>query len=147
FLAHRLLSAASSTSSGPACPTMLTVMGAIWNICNCYHDAVRRKRRGSGSPASCQRSLRRRPPGGSGSRHMRKLAHTPPPGGPVHSGPIGRLWRLAHVLEVAMAVRRERRMLLGMDNRALKDMGFNRGEAYAEAQRPFWDIPADRLGL
>jgi uncharacterized protein YjiS (DUF1127 family) len=36
-------------------------------------------------------------------------------------------------------------MLLGMDDRALKDMGFNRGDAYAEAYRPFWDIPADRL--
>jgi uncharacterized protein YjiS (DUF1127 family) len=41
-------------------------------------------------------------------------------------------------------VRRERRVLLGMDHRMLKDLGLN-GVAYAEATRPFWDVPADRL--
>ena len=56
-----------------------------------------------------------------------------------------RLWRLGLALGVALKVRRERRMLLRLNDRALKDMGFNRGEAYAEAQRSFWDVPIDRL--
>ncbi|HEY6256876.1 MAG TPA: hypothetical protein VIY51_13895 [Xanthobacteraceae bacterium] len=47
-------------------------------------------------------------------------------------------------LELALQVRRERRILLGMDHRMLKDMGLN-GIAHREASRPFWDVPADRL--
>jgi uncharacterized protein YjiS (DUF1127 family) len=50
-------------------------------------------------------------------------------------------------LELALEIRSERRMLLSMDDRALKDIGFNRGDAYAEAHRSFWDIPVDRLRL
>jgi uncharacterized protein YjiS (DUF1127 family) len=57
----------------------------------------------------------------------------------------GHIWRLILSLELALQVRRERRMLSGMDDRALKDVGFNRGDAHAEAQRPFWDLPVDRL--
>ena len=54
-----------------------------------------------------------------------------------------------HILafELALQVRRERRMLLSMDDRALKDVGFNRGDAYAEAHRSFWDVPVDRLRI
>ena len=51
--------------------------------------------------------------------------------------------RLMHKLELALQVRRERRMLLGMDDRMLKDLGLN-GIAQAEASRPFWDVPPDR---
>jgi uncharacterized protein YjiS (DUF1127 family) len=57
----------------------------------------------------------------------------------------GRICHLIVVLELALDVRRERRMLLRMDDRALKDFGCNRGEAHAEAQRPLWDIPRARL--
>ncbi len=59
----------------------------------------------------------------------------------------GRVWHLIFVVELALEVRRERLMLLSMDDRALKDIGFNRGKAYAEARRWFWDIPGDRLAL
>ncbi len=55
--------------------------------------------------------------------------------------------RIAHLIgtiELALQVRRERRILLGMDARMLKDLGLN-GNAHAEANRPFWDVPADRL--
>jgi uncharacterized protein YjiS (DUF1127 family) len=64
---------------------------------------------------------------------------------PAHMG--GRIRHLILVLELAPQIWRERRMLLGMDDRALNDVGFSRGDAYAEARRPFWDIPRDRLHL
>jgi uncharacterized protein YjiS (DUF1127 family) len=57
----------------------------------------------------------------------------------------GRVWRLILALELAMQVRRERRMLLALDDRALKDVGFQNGDAQVEAQRSFWDLPVDRL--
>jgi uncharacterized protein YjiS (DUF1127 family) len=60
----------------------------------------------------------------------------------AHTG--ARLARLIGTIELALQVRRERRTLLGMDDRMLKDLGLN-GTAYAEATRPFWDVPADRL--
>jgi uncharacterized protein YjiS (DUF1127 family) len=55
-----------------------------------------------------------------------------------------RLARLIAAIELAIEVRRERRFLLGLDDRARKDLGLN-GDAYAEAARPFWDLPLDRL--
>jgi uncharacterized protein YjiS (DUF1127 family) len=47
-------------------------------------------------------------------------------------------------LEHALAVRRERRMLLELNDQTLKDLGVGRGDAYAEASRPLWDLPCDR---
>ena len=58
-----------------------------------------------------------------------------------------RIRHLIVVLELASQIWRERRMLLGMDDRALGDIGFSRGDAYAEAYRSLWDIPRDRLHL
>jgi uncharacterized protein YjiS (DUF1127 family) len=56
----------------------------------------------------------------------------------------GWLARLLSTIELALDVRRERRMLRGLDERALKDLGL-KGEADAEASRPFWDVPVERL--
>ena len=64
------------------------------------------------------------------------------PGGLAYTG--RRLARLFGAIELALQVRRERRILLAMDDRMLKDLGLN-GIAYAEASRPFWDVPVDRL--
>jgi uncharacterized protein YjiS (DUF1127 family) len=63
-------------------------------------------------------------------------------GGLAHAG--ARIARLIGAIELAFRVRRERRILLAMDDRMLKDLGLN-GIAYAEASRPFWDVPVDRL--
>jgi uncharacterized protein YjiS (DUF1127 family) len=57
----------------------------------------------------------------------------------------GHVRRIILAFGLARQVRRERRMLLSMDDRALQDVGFNRGDAYAEAHRSFWDVPVDRL--
>lgn len=65
-----------------------------------------------------------------------------PGGGRPRAGT--RIGRLIGAIELAIQVRRERRVLLGMDDRMLKDLGLN-GIAYAEANRPFWDVPVDRL--
>jgi uncharacterized protein YjiS (DUF1127 family) len=60
-----------------------------------------------------------------------------------------RIGRLIDAVELAVEMRRERRMLLGLDDRALKDLGLAKGDAYAEATRACWDIPrncsADRI--
>jgi len=53
--------------------------------------------------------------------------------------------RFARAIATAIEVRRERRRLLSLDRHALKDMGFNKGQADCEASRSFWDIPTDRL--
>lgn len=50
-------------------------------------------------------------------------------------------------LELAVQVRRERRMLQSLDARTLKDLGFDRSEVHAEAGRAFWDLPTDRMRL
>jgi uncharacterized protein YjiS (DUF1127 family) len=54
-----------------------------------------------------------------------------------------RIGRLVDAIELAIEVRRERRMLLGLDDHTLKDLGLARGDAYAEATRACWDVPAD----
>ncbi|MBX9591522.1 MAG: hypothetical protein K2X43_19710 [Hyphomonadaceae bacterium] len=55
------------------------------------------------------------------------------------------LFRWARTTAIALQVRAERRRLLALDQAALKDMGFNKGQAQCEASRPFWDVPANRL--
>jgi uncharacterized protein YjiS (DUF1127 family) len=53
-----------------------------------------------------------------------------------------RIGCLVDAIERAIDVRRERRMLLGLDDSALKDLGWARGDAYAEAVRACWDVSA-----
>jgi uncharacterized protein YjiS (DUF1127 family) len=57
----------------------------------------------------------------------------------------GRVVRLVRTLELALQVRHERRLLLAMDDRTLKDLGLH-GIAYGEATRPFWDVGIDVSG-
>ena len=67
---------------------------------------------------------------------------------PQRSGvtrPASPFWRLTAIVGLALSVRKERRMLLGFDDQALKDLGFDRGEALAEAHRALWDLPSNRL--
>lgn len=45
----------------------------------------------------------------------------------------------------AMTVARERRMLLQLDDRMLKDIGIGRSEAFHEAAKPFADLPFHRI--
>jgi uncharacterized protein YjiS (DUF1127 family) len=49
--------------------------------------------------------------------------------------------RLIGRVSFALQVRRERRMLLGLNDCMLKDLGLDRGSAYAEGSRSFWDVP------
>jgi uncharacterized protein YjiS (DUF1127 family) len=55
-----------------------------------------------------------------------------------------RVRQLRNVALLALQVRNERRTLRGLDDRALNDLGFSRGEADGESHRAFWDLPANR---
>jgi uncharacterized protein YjiS (DUF1127 family) len=71
-----------------------------------------------------------------------ETATSRPGGGIARTGT--RIAQLIGTIELAFQVWRERRILLTMDDRTLKDLGLN-GIAHAEASRPFWDVPVDRL--
>jgi hypothetical protein len=66
---------------------------------------------------------------------------------PSGAGIAGCILGFICVLELVLEVRRERQMLLNLDERALKDIGLSRSEAWAEACRSLWEIPRDRLQL
>src|SRR5262245_24222680 len=55
-----------------------------------------------------------------------------------------RMSQLIDRIELALEARQERRMLLGLNDGTLKDLGLSRGDAYAEGSRPFWNVPADQ---
>jgi uncharacterized protein YjiS (DUF1127 family) len=44
------------------------------------------------------------------------------------------------VFRFALALNRQRRSLLALDDAALKDIGISRSEALTEANRPVWDV-------
>lgn len=49
--------------------------------------------------------------------------------------------RLFAFIVEANQVARERRALLRLGDDALKDFGASRGDALAEGERPWWDLP------
>ena len=66
----------------------------------------------------------------------------------VALSPIGaarnRLLQLLARATWALKVHSERRDLRELDDHALKDMGFTRGDADLEGARGFWDLPDRR---
>lgn len=54
-----------------------------------------------------------------------------------------RLTAVAAWIKQAWSVQRQRKALTKMDDRMLADIGLTRAQAYQEASRPFWDLPAD----
>ena len=53
------------------------------------------------------------------------------------------LSRFANYFLACLRVARQRRQLLKLDDRALKDIGISSADADAEATRGFWNIPED----
>ena len=51
---------------------------------------------------------------------------------------------LAGTLFKWLRVSEERRLLNDLDDRMLRDIGVERGDAEQEARRPFWDLPHRR---
>ena len=66
----------------------------------------------------------------------------------VARSPIGtarnRLRQLLARATLALKVHSERRDLRELDDHALKDMGFTRGDAALESARALWDLPDRR---
>lgn len=52
-----------------------------------------------------------------------------------------RLFRFLQHFVTCLEVARQRRQLLTLNNRTLKDIGISRVDALREAERDFWDIP------
>jgi uncharacterized protein YjiS (DUF1127 family) len=76
---------------------------------------------------------------------MWSIANARPALRPGSARIVGSIARLICLVELALEVRRERRMLLSLDDRILRDMGLSRYDAWAEAYRSLWDIPCHRL--
>lgn len=56
-----------------------------------------------------------------------------------------RAWKISaplRVVRLALRVRRERKALLSLDTRLLKDIGLSQADVYREVHRPFLDLPA-----
>ena len=54
----------------------------------------------------------------------------------------GTFTRLAETLRLGLAAHRQRQSLRGLDAMLLADIGLTAKAAEAEANRPFWDVPA-----
>lgn len=63
---------------------------------------------------------------------------------PSLSDHVRRVGKWVAFVRVAMAVARERRMLMELDDRMLKDIGIGRSEAFYEGSKPFADVPGHR---
>jgi len=55
-----------------------------------------------------------------------------------------RFSQLVATIEHVLQVRRERRMLAGLSDAMLKDLGLSRADVAAETGRALWDVPAER---
>ncbi|MDT8856675.1 DUF1127 domain-containing protein [Paracoccaceae bacterium Fryx2] len=56
--------------------------------------------------------------------------------------PVGGFFhRLLRTAELSRIARRQRDALARLDDHALEDIGLTRDEAFAEANRPLWDVP------
>jgi uncharacterized protein YjiS (DUF1127 family) len=65
---------------------------------------------------------------------------------PRRFGPRLAAW-LLRAIELLLGwqeVARQRRALLALDERLLKDLGITRADAEREASRPFWDLAQER---
>jgi uncharacterized protein YjiS (DUF1127 family) len=71
------------------------------------------------------------------SRHIQICEELPATGGSSHFSWTSLWSRLERVMEV----RRQRRALLSLDDRMLKDIGLSRADAWLEGNRPLLDLP------
>jgi uncharacterized protein YjiS (DUF1127 family) len=55
-----------------------------------------------------------------------------------------RITQVFVAIELALQVRRERRMLAGLSDGMLKDLGLTRADVHRETGRALWDVPAER---
>ncbi len=55
-----------------------------------------------------------------------------------------RISQLFLSIELALQVRRERRMLAGLSDSMLKDVGLTRADVHRETGRALWDVPVQR---
>jgi uncharacterized protein YjiS (DUF1127 family) len=78
---------------------------------------------------------------------MEHASHLPPHCPPLARPGFAVKARLTHAVswvERAFRTARERRQLMALDERALKDIGLSRADAHSEWTRRFWDLPCDR---
>jgi uncharacterized protein YjiS (DUF1127 family) len=61
---------------------------------------------------------------------------------PSRSGLGARLTDLVVKVEAMLETYRQRRALLALSDHMLRDLGLSRADAYREATRSFWDLPA-----
>ncbi|MFV0361427.1 DUF1127 domain-containing protein [Tropicimonas sp.] len=62
----------------------------------------------------------------------------------THAAPLFGSWhggRVVSRIRNMVALRRQRRNLAELDDRALRDIGVSRYEAEIESARPSWDVP------
>jgi uncharacterized protein YjiS (DUF1127 family) len=60
----------------------------------------------------------------------------------AHAGIVDAMARLVVRLRAGLLARRQRRALMALDDRMLADIGLSRTDAYREASRPLFDLPA-----
>lgn len=63
--------------------------------------------------------------------------------GKSSSGVRVRLVQVRTWLQRALEVSRQRRALYQLDDAALNDLGLSRADAWQEADKPFWEQPAE----